>query len=233
MCKAADGLAAVGRQKRDLKGTFSLLMYGSTEALLKCGTSDAMQKTPKLRCEGLPTFAVACSSDSVGTTITLSPWVQLTGVATEWLAVSCSESMTRRICATFTPQLSRRCLQQEQPPETMSTCEFHSLFCPPSKNCSSGFRTTRLYFSGRLRQSSLPRVSDRPDPLDGPPTRAHLREVAASGGGVEDGQLQALVRANDENSASSQRNASLVLLIWVQHAIPASDKSDFRFFKEV
>lgn len=44
------------------------------------------------------TLAVACSSERVGTTMTLSPWFQLTGVATEWLAVSCSESMTRRIC---------------------------------------------------------------------------------------------------------------------------------------
>lgn len=44
------------------------------------------------------TFWVACSSLSVGTTMTLSPWFQFTGVATEWLAVSCRESITRKIC---------------------------------------------------------------------------------------------------------------------------------------
>jgi hypothetical protein len=51
--------------------------------------------------------------------------------------------------------------------------------------------------------------------------RAHLGEVASGGCRVEDGQLEALVWADDENCASRQRNASLVLLIWVQHSIPA------------
>ena len=43
------------------------------------------------------TLAWACSSLSVGTTMTLSPCFQFTGVATECFAVSCSESTTRRI----------------------------------------------------------------------------------------------------------------------------------------
>ena len=43
------------------------------------------------------TFSLACSSERVGTTTTSSPCFQLTGVATECLAVSCRESITRRI----------------------------------------------------------------------------------------------------------------------------------------
>ena len=48
---------------------------------------------------GEDTFCVACSLLTDGNTMTLLPWVQLTGVATEYFAVSCSESITRKICA--------------------------------------------------------------------------------------------------------------------------------------
>ncbi len=49
---------------------------------------------------------------------------------------------------------------------------------------------------------------------------AHLGEVAAGGGGVEDGQLEALVGAHNENGARRQRDAGLVLLVRVKHPIP-------------
>ena len=42
-------------------------------------------------------FAFACSSETEGTIITFSPNFQFTGVATLCFAVSCNESMTRRI----------------------------------------------------------------------------------------------------------------------------------------
>lgn len=50
---------------------------------------------------------------------------------------------------------------------------------------------------------------------------SHLGEVTAGGGGIEDGELEALVRADDKNSARCQWNAGLVLLVRVQHSIPA------------
>lgn len=44
------------------------------------------------------TFWVAWSSDRLGVTITLFPFCQFTGVATEYLAVSCKLSMTLKTC---------------------------------------------------------------------------------------------------------------------------------------
>ena len=46
----------------------------------------------------LLTFWFAWSSDKLGVTITLSPFCQFTGVATEYFAVSCKLSITLRTC---------------------------------------------------------------------------------------------------------------------------------------
>ncbi len=43
-------------------------------------------------------------------------------------------------------------------------------------------------------------------------------EVAASGGRVQDGELQLLVRSNDEHRTCGQWNAGSIKLIGVQHA---------------
>src|ERR1051326_20282 len=51
-------------------------------------------------------FSLAASSESDGTMITSSPSFQLTGVATLYLAVSCSESITRRISSKLRPVLA-------------------------------------------------------------------------------------------------------------------------------
>src|SRR4029453_4075912 len=48
----------------------------------------------------------AASSDKAGTMMTSSPGCQLTGVATWWAAVSCSESRARRISSKFRPVLA-------------------------------------------------------------------------------------------------------------------------------
>src|SRR5882762_48267 len=51
-------------------------------------------------------FVFASSSDIDGTMITSSPSFQLTGVATLYLAVNCSESITRRISSKLRPVLA-------------------------------------------------------------------------------------------------------------------------------
>jgi hypothetical protein len=50
-----------------------------------------------------PNFSAAWSSGIAGEMMTSSPAFQLTGVATECFAVSCSESMTRRISSKLRP----------------------------------------------------------------------------------------------------------------------------------
>lgn len=50
--------------------------------------------------------------------------------------------------------------------------------------------------------------------------RGHLREVASCGGRVQDGQLEALVWADDKDSPCGQGQALGILLIRVQHPIP-------------
>src|SRR6476620_7432316 len=51
-------------------------------------------------------LAFASSSDIEGTMITSSPSFQFTGVATLYFAVSCRESMTRRISAKLRPVIA-------------------------------------------------------------------------------------------------------------------------------
>src|ERR1041384_2116203 len=51
-------------------------------------------------------FSFAASSDTELTMITSSPSFQLTGVATLYFAVSCSESITRRISSKLRPVLA-------------------------------------------------------------------------------------------------------------------------------
>lgn len=46
----------------------------------------------------------------------------------------------------------------------------------------------------------------------------HALKVTASSGGVEDGQLDFVVRANDKDSTGRHRHASGILLIGIQHA---------------
>src|SRR5436305_2107596 len=50
-------------------------------------------------------FSFAASSERDGTMITSSPSFQFTGVATLYLAVNCSESITRRISSKLRPVL--------------------------------------------------------------------------------------------------------------------------------
>ncbi len=73
-------------------------------------------------CQGVMlTFLLASSSERVGTTMHLSPCCQLTGVATEWLAVSCRLSIALKICSSNAdsagglPDTRYYLLQHQQP----------------------------------------------------------------------------------------------------------------------
>lgn len=61
--------------------------------------------------------------------------------------------------------------------------------------------------------------------LDSCNASAYLFEVAARCGWVQNWQLEFLIRSNDEHCSGRERNACLVYLIRVQHAVPVAIKA--------
>ena len=57
---------------------------------------------------------------------------------------------------------------------------------------------------------------------------SRLGEVAAGGRRVQDGQLQLLVWPDNEHCARGQRQASLILLVRIKTAIPATQQLGMR-----
>src|SRR5579863_7970430 len=97
---------------KPFKGFTKLYVLSSLTTSPSCVQADYLLGCGVMRRYGLISFQpfgnfcfITAGSVSDGTITTSSPSFQFPGVATEWLSVSCSESITRRISSKLRPAL--------------------------------------------------------------------------------------------------------------------------------